>query len=86
MIRIIIQELVPTDKRGTGLGIRSLATSLGTTGGFILGFVFTIVFKDLGISFIILSAPLLINIILIPKFVKETKGTDLSEVELRLKG
>jgi len=86
VIRIIIQELVPTDKRGTGLGIRSLATSLGTTGGFIIGSIFTLVFSNLGLSFVILSLPALSHLYLIPKYIKETKGTDLSEVELKLKG
>lgn len=86
VIRIVIQELVPTDKRGTGLGIRSLATSLGITIGFVLGSIFTLTISNLGISFIILSLPVLSHIYLIPKFIKETKGTDLSEVELRLKG
>lgn len=86
VIRIIIQELVPTDKRGTGLGIRSLATSLGITSGFVLGSIFTLLISNLGISFIILSLPVLSHLYIIPKFIKETKGTDLSEVELKLKG
>ncbi|MBD3194794.1 MAG: MFS transporter [Candidatus Lokiarchaeota archaeon] len=85
VIRIMVTELVPTEKRGTGLGVRSFSTSFGITGGFLIGSLITILVGDLGISFIILSLPTLINLYLIPKFIPETKGTDLSEVELRLK-
>ena len=79
-VRIISVEIVPTEKRGTSAGLRSLLTATGTTVGLLLS-SFVIFFLGLGIAFIIFTLPLLINIPLTYKYIQETKGTDLTAVE-----
>ena len=79
-IRIVTVEIVPTEKRGTAGGLRGFISALGITSGLILGGVVTFYF-GLGIAFIIFSIPLFINIPLIYKFLKETKGMDLSTIK-----
>ena len=79
-VRIISVEIVPTDKRGTSAGLRSLLTASGTVAGLLLGSI-VILFFGLGIAFIVFTLPLLINIPLTYKFIKETKGTDLSAIK-----
>jgi MFS family permease len=79
-IRIVTVEIVPTEKRGTAGGLRGFISALGITSGLILGGVVTFYF-GLGIAFIIFSIPLFINIPLIYKFLKETKGMDLSIIK-----
>ncbi|MBD3253865.1 MAG: MFS transporter [Candidatus Lokiarchaeota archaeon] len=80
VLRIIIMEVVPTDRRGTGSGLRALITAIGITSGFLIGSLITLFF-GLGVAFIVMSIPLLANIFLIRAFVKETKGTDLGMVK-----
>ena len=80
LLRIIIMEIIPTDKRGTGTGIRALITALGITSGFIIGSIITFHY-GLGMTFLIISLPLIINVPLIHKYIKETKGTDLREIK-----
>jgi len=79
-VRIISVEIVPTEKRGTSAGLRSLLTATGTTVGLLLSSV-VILFFGLGIAFIVFTLPLLINIPLTYKYIQETKGTDLTAVE-----
>ncbi|GAH72427.1 unnamed protein product [marine sediment metagenome] len=80
VIRLITLELVPTDKRGTGLGFRSLIGAFGTTIGLLLSSLAILVF-GLGATFIIF---VIVNLGIIPLgffFIKETKGVDLAEIK-----
>ena len=79
-VRIISVEIVPTEKRGTAAGLRSILTATGTTAGLLLSSV-VILFFGLGIAFIVFTLPLLINIPLAKKYIRETKGTDLTAVK-----
>ncbi len=80
VIRLITLELVPTDKRGTGLGFRSLIGAFGTTIGLLLSSLAILVF-GLGATFIIF---VIVNLGIIPLgyfFIKETSGVDLAEIK-----
>jgi MFS family permease len=79
-VRIISVEIVPTEKRGTAAGLRSILTATGTTAGLLLSSI-VILFFGLGIAFIVFTLPLLINIPLAKKYIRETKGTDLTAVK-----
>jgi len=79
-VRIISVEIVPTEKRGTSAGLRSLLTATGTTVGLLLSSV-VIYFFGLGVAFIVFTLPLLINIPLTYKYIKETKGVDLTAIK-----
>jgi MFS family permease len=79
-VRIISVEIVSTEKRGTSAGLRSLLTATGTTAGLLLGSI-VIFFFGLGVTLIIFTLPLLINIPLTYKYIKETKGTDLTAIK-----
>lgn len=80
VIRLVIVEIIPTDARGTGSGLKSLISAFGITIGLLLNSLITYFF-GLELSFIILSLLLLINIPLIYKYIKETKGIDLSQIK-----
>lgn len=80
LLRIVALEVVPTDKRGTGSGLRAFTQAIGMTSGLMLGSALTL-FLGLGLAFIIISIPLILNFFLVFKFVKETKGTDLSLIK-----
>ncbi len=80
VLRIIASELLPTDKRGTGSGLRALFGSFGITIGLFTSSAL-ILGAGVGVTFIILSLPCLINIPLIVKYIKETKGIDLSSIK-----
>jgi hypothetical protein len=80
IIRLIALELMPTDRRGTGVGVRSLIGAVGITTG-LFSSSFIILELGLGIVFIIFA---LGNLIIIPLgfiFVKETKGVNLAEIK-----
>ena len=80
IIRIVAIELMPTDRRGTGIGIRGLSGALGTTIG-LLTSSFIILEIGLGLTFIIF---VFANLMIIPLgffFVKETKGVDLADIK-----
>ena len=80
IIRIIALELMPTDRRGTGIGIRSLIGAVGITTGLLMS-SFIVLELGLGITFIILVFG---NLFIIPLgflFVKETKGVDLKDIK-----
>ena len=71
---------MPTDRRGTGIGIRGLSGALGTTIG-LLTSSFVILGLGLGLTFIIFVFG---NLIIVPLgffFVKETKGVNLKEIK-----
>jgi len=80
IIRIIALEQMPTDRRGTGIGIRSLSGAIGITIG-LLTSSFIILEIGLGLTFIIF---VLGNLLIVPLgffFVKETKGVNLAEIK-----
>jgi MFS family permease len=80
IIRIIAVELMPTDRRGTGIGIRSLIGAVGITAGLLLS-SFIVLVLGLGLTFIIFVFG---NLLIIPLgflFVKETKGVDLKDIK-----
>ena len=79
-IRIVTVEIVPTNKRGTAGGLRGFISALGITSGLLFGGII-VFFLGLGMAFIIFSIPLFINIPLIYKFIKETKGVDLASIK-----
>ena len=80
ILRLIAIEILPTDKRGTGIGLRSLSGSIGGTVGLLVSSGLILI-VGLGPTFIIVS---LANLILIPLgiiFIKETKGVDLKFIK-----
>jgi MFS family permease len=80
IVRLINVELLPTDRRGTGVGFRNLIGSIGGTIGLILSGV-VIIFVGLGITFIVF---VMANFIIIPLtyfYIKETKGVELAEIK-----
>ncbi|TFF95936.1 MAG: MFS transporter, partial [Promethearchaeota archaeon] len=82
VIRLVTIEILPTERRGTGAGFRSLIVAVGITIGLFLGF-FLIYYaqESLEIPFIILTVPCFVNIPLVIKYIKETKHVDLSEIK-----
>ena len=79
LLSIITLELLPTEARGTGNGLRGLFGSIGATTGLILTSIITYFFS-LAVAFLLFSFLLLINLPLIYKYIIETKGTDLSTI------
>jgi len=80
IIRIVALELMPTDRRGTGIGVRSLVGAVGITTGQLIN-SFIVIDLGLGITFIIF---VLGNFLIIPLgflFVKETKGVKLADIK-----
>ena len=78
--RLITIEILPTDRRGTGIGFRSLIGSIGGTIGLLMSGV-VILLVGLGITFVIF---VMMNFFLIPiayLYLKETKGVELSEIK-----
>ncbi|MFX0102206.1 MAG: MFS transporter, partial [Candidatus Hodarchaeota archaeon] len=80
VIRIVTFETLETDKRGTGSGMRGFYYAAGITGGLLIGAGITLI-SSLGIAYIILSLFVIIDIPLNLKFIKETKGTNLSNID-----
>ncbi|MFX0137330.1 MAG: MFS transporter [Candidatus Hodarchaeota archaeon] len=80
IIRLITIETLPTDRRGTGIGFRSLIGSIGGTVGLLTSSV-VILALDLGTTFIIFVMGNLIVLPLAALFLKETKGIELSEIK-----
>jgi MFS family permease len=80
IIRLITIEMLPTDRRGTGIGFRSLIGGIGGTVGLILSGVI-ILFVGLGATFIIFVMGHFIVIPIAYLFLKETKGVELSEIK-----
>jgi len=80
IIRIIALEQMPTDRRGTGVGVRSLIGAIGITTG-LLTSSFVILGLGLGLTFIIFVFG---NLLIVPLgffFVKETKGVNLADIK-----
>lgn len=80
IIRLLTIEMLPTDRRGTGVGFRSLIGSIGGTAGLLLSGVI-ILFVGLGTTFIIFVMGHFIVIPIAYFFLKETKGVELSEIK-----
>ncbi len=80
IIRLTTIEMLPTDRRGTGIGFRSLIGGIGGTVGLLLSGVI-ILFVGLGTTFIIFVMGHFIVIPIAYFFLKETKGVELSEVK-----
>ena len=78
--RLITVEITPTDARGTGSGLRSLISAIGTTLGLFISSAL-IYFFGLAFTFIVISLPHLLILPLTYLYLKETKGIDLSEVK-----
>jgi predicted MFS family arabinose efflux permease len=78
-LSIVILELVPTDARGTGSGLKSFFGAFGVTLGFISTSIITNI-SNLSTSFVILASFILIIIPLIYKYLKETKMTDMKDI------
>jgi MFS family permease len=78
--RLIAIELLPTDRRGTGIGFRSLIGSIGGTTGLFLSSL-VILFLGLGTTFILFVLVKLLVIPLAYMYIKETKGIELSEIK-----
>jgi MFS family permease len=79
IVRLVTIEIVPTESRGTGSGMKSLVGAFGITSGLLIS-SFIILNYGLGFSFIFFSLLLLINLPLTYTFLKETKGVNLSKV------
>ena len=80
ILRLITIEMLPTDRRGIGVGSRSLIGAIGGTIGLLSSSV-VILSLGLGTTFIIFVMG---NIAVIPIayfFLKETKGVELSEIK-----
>ena len=80
IIRLITIELLPTDRRGTGVGFRSFIGALGGTIGLLLSSAVILV-VGLGITFVIFVMGNLVAIPLAALFLRETKGVELSEIK-----
>ncbi len=80
MVRLINIELLPTDRRATGIGFRSLSGAIGATTGLLLSSV-VILFVGLGITFIIFVCGYFLIVPLTYFFLKETKGVELATIK-----
>jgi len=78
-LSIVILELVPTEARGSGSGLKSFFGAFGITVGFLSTSVFTLFF-NLSISFVILGLFTIIALPLVYKYLNETKKIDMSEI------
>ena len=80
LLRIYTLEFLPTQNRGTGLGLRTLAMSIGGTLGLFLSAPL-ILLITLGPTMILLVCLCFIIVPLGILRVKETKGVDLSDIK-----
>ncbi len=81
VVRLTTLEILPTEARGTGTGLRSFVSATGMTAGLLMNSLIVINY-GLSTSFVIFSVLLLINLPLIRWLLKETKGIDLSAVNI----
>lgn len=79
-LRLIAVEIVATDKRGTGSGLRALVSSIGITSGLFIAGGLVLLIGEAN-TYVVLAFPVLINVFLCIKYIKETKGIDLSKIE-----
>jgi MFS family permease len=79
-LRIVTLEYLPTEHRGTGLGLRGLISAIGGTVGLLIGSMLILVL-ELGPTMIILTLLVFIIIPLGIKYLKETKDVELSQIK-----
>jgi MFS family permease len=82
-LSIVVMELVPTESRGTGSGLKSFFGAFGITIGFLSTALMTYI-SNLSISFVILGLFGIIIVPLVYKYLKETKKVDMRDIS-RLK-
>ncbi|MFW9866243.1 MAG: MFS transporter, partial [Candidatus Thorarchaeota archaeon] len=80
IIRLLTIEMLPTDRRGTGVGFRSLIGSIGGTIGLVTSGI-VVFFVGLGPTFIIFVMGQFIVIPIAYFFLKETKGVELTDIK-----
>ena len=80
LISIIALEIIPTQTRGTGAGLKTLTNSVGITVGLILSSIITYS-QGLAVSFIVFALMFIAIFILVLLFLRETKGVNLSDIE-----
>ncbi|NVM35403.1 MAG: MFS transporter [Candidatus Lokiarchaeota archaeon] len=80
LISIMALEIIPTQSRGTGAGLKTLVSSVGITVGLIISSIITFS-QGLAVSFTIFSLLFIAVFFLVLVFLKETKGVDLSKIE-----
>ncbi len=80
LISIMALEIIPTQTRGTGAGLKTLATSAGITVGLIVSSIITFS-QGLAVSFLTFSLLFFGVFFLILIFLKETKGVNLSNID-----
>ncbi|MFX0145448.1 MAG: MFS transporter [Candidatus Hodarchaeota archaeon] len=80
LISIMALEIIPTQTRGTGAGLKTLTSSAGITVGLILSSIITFS-QGLAVSFLTFSLLFFVVFFLILVFLRETKGINLSHVE-----
>lgn len=80
LISIMALEIIPTQSRGTGTGLKTLASSVGITVGLIFSSIITFS-QGLAVSFTIFSLLFIVVVFLVLIFLKETKNVDLSKIE-----
>jgi hypothetical protein len=73
-------EIIPTQTRGTGAGLKTLASSVGITVGLIISSLITFS-AGLAVSFLSFSLLFILVFILILTSLKESKGVNLSDIE-----
>ncbi len=80
LISIMALEIIPTQSRGTGAGLKTLISSVGITTGLILSSIITFS-QGLALSFFIFSLLFIGVFFLVLIFLKETKGVNLSDIK-----
>ncbi len=80
LISIMALEIIPTQSRGTGVGLKTLTSSVGITVGLILSSIITFT-QGLELSFFIFSLLFIGVFFLVLIFLKETKGVNLSDIK-----
>ena len=80
LISIMALEIIPTQSRGTGVGLKTITSSVGITVGLILCSLITFN-QGLAMSFLIFSLLFIVVFFLVLLFLKETKGVNLSDIE-----
>ena len=80
LISIMALEIIPTQSRGTGAGLKTLVSSVGITIGLIISSIITFT-QGLAMSFLIFSLLFIAVFFLVLIFLMETKGVELSKIE-----
>ncbi len=80
LISIMALEIIPTRSRGTGVGLKTLVSSVGITVGLIISSIITFS-QGLAVSFTIFNLLFIAIFFLVLVFLKETKGVNLNEIE-----